>query len=67
MNTELHSIPSNTPTEMEFEPRPQIQFQVSNSRVSRVRPFKRLRIPVYVWPTLFTAFGGFLWGFDTGR
>ncbi|KAJ7827616.1 general substrate transporter [Mycena olivaceomarginata] len=51
---------------MEFEPRPQIQFQVSNSRVSRVRPFKRLRIPVYVWPTLFTAFGGFLWGFDTG-
>ncbi|KAJ6515328.1 general substrate transporter [Mycena sanguinolenta] len=27
---------------------------------------KRSRIPVYVWPTLFTAFGGFLWGFDTG-
>ncbi|KAJ7864919.1 general substrate transporter [Mycena leptocephala] len=21
---------------------------------------------MYVWPTLFTAFGGFLWGFDTG-
>ncbi|KAJ6492031.1 general substrate transporter [Mycena sanguinolenta] len=21
---------------------------------------------MYVWPTLFTAFGGFLWGYDTG-
>ncbi|KAF8182142.1 general substrate transporter [Mycena galopus ATCC 62051] len=52
---------------MEFEPRPQIQFQVSaNSRAPLVRVFKRSRIPAYVWPTLFTAFGGFLWGFDTG-
>ncbi|KAJ7892749.1 general substrate transporter [Mycena olivaceomarginata] len=52
---------------MDFEPRPQIQFQVSaTSSVPLVRAFKRSRIPGYVWPTLFTAFGGFLWGFDTG-
>ncbi|KAF7352278.1 MFS sugar [Mycena venus] len=52
---------------MEFEPRPQLQFQVSaSSRAPLVRAFKRSKIPVYVWPTLFTAFGGFLWGFDTG-
>ena len=25
-----------------------------------------LRVPLYVWCTLFTALGGFLWGFDTG-
>ncbi|KAF7332166.1 MFS sugar [Mycena kentingensis (nom. inval.)] len=25
-----------------------------------------LKIPTYIWPTLFTALGGFLWGFDTG-
>ncbi|KAF7335303.1 MFS sugar [Mycena sanguinolenta] len=53
---------------MEFEPRPQIQFQVSaNSTAPLLRAYKRSKIPVYVWPTLFTAFGGFLWGFDTGR
>ncbi|KAJ6464574.1 general substrate transporter [Mycena sanguinolenta] len=52
---------------MEFEPRPQIQIQVSaNSKVPLLRAYKRSRIPAYVWPTLFTAFGGFLWGFDTG-
>ncbi|KAJ6515287.1 general substrate transporter [Mycena sanguinolenta] len=52
---------------MEFEPRPQIQFQVSaNSTAPLLRAYKRSRIPAYVWPTLFTAFGGFLWGFDTG-
>ncbi|KAF7335331.1 MFS sugar [Mycena sanguinolenta] len=52
---------------MEFEPRPKIQFQVSaNSAAPLVRAMKRSRIPMYVWPTLFTAFGGFLWGFDTG-
>ncbi|KAJ7265413.1 general substrate transporter [Mycena haematopus] len=54
---------------MDFEPRPQIHFQVStNSTVPLVRAFKleRSRIPAYVWPTLFTAFGGFVWGFDTG-
>ncbi|KAJ7359236.1 general substrate transporter [Mycena albidolilacea] len=52
---------------MEFEPRPQIHFQVSaTSSVPLVRAFEKLRIPGYVWPTLFTAFGGFLWGFDTG-
>ncbi|KAJ6450311.1 general substrate transporter, partial [Mycena vitilis] len=27
---------------------------------------KKSRPPAYVWPTLFTAFGGFLWGYDTG-
>ncbi|KAK7053974.1 MFS sugar [Favolaschia claudopus] len=52
---------------MEFEPRPQLQFQVSaSSSAPLVRAFKRSRIPGYVWPTLFTAFGGFLWGYDTG-
>ncbi|KAJ7068220.1 general substrate transporter [Mycena amicta] len=25
-----------------------------------------MKVPQYVWPTLFTALGGFLWGFDTG-
>ncbi|KAJ6473383.1 general substrate transporter [Mycena vitilis] len=52
---------------MEFEPRPRIQFQVSaNSRAPLVGAFKRRRVPTYVWATLFTAFGGFLWGYDTG-
>ncbi|KAJ6523470.1 general substrate transporter [Mycena vulgaris] len=53
---------------MEFEPRPRIQFGVSTNTA----PFlwalnvKHSRIPTYVWSTLFTALGGFLWGFDTG-
>ncbi|KAJ7094404.1 general substrate transporter [Mycena epipterygia] len=52
---------------MEFEPRPRIQLQVSTSSTAPlVRALKRSRIPTYVWPTLFTALGGFLWGFDTG-
>ncbi|KAJ6536697.1 general substrate transporter [Mycena vulgaris] len=54
---------------MEFEPRPRIQFQVSTSSTAplvRALKVKRSRIPTYVWPTLFTALGGFLWGFDTG-
>ncbi|KAJ7506619.1 general substrate transporter [Mycena galericulata] len=52
---------------MEFEPRPRIQLQVSNSTAPLVRALhaKRFRIPTYAWPTLFTALGGFLWGFDT--
>ncbi|KAG7088381.1 hypothetical protein E1B28_012382 [Marasmius oreades] len=28
--------------------------------------FRPRRLPVYVWATLFTALGGFLWGYDTG-
>ncbi|KAJ7506621.1 general substrate transporter [Mycena galericulata] len=54
---------------MEFEPRPCIQLQVSTSSTAplvRALQVKRSRIPTYVWPTLFTALGGFLWGFDTG-
>ncbi|KAJ7131666.1 general substrate transporter [Mycena crocata] len=52
---------------MEFETRPGLQLRVSSaSTVPFVRALKRSRIPTYVWPTLFTALGGFLWGFDTG-
>jgi hypothetical protein len=28
---------------------------------------QKLAIPLYVSATLFTALGGFLWGYDTGR
>jgi MFS family permease len=38
----------------------------ANRTALLVRAFKQSKIPMYVWPTLFTAFGGFLWGFDTG-
>ncbi|KAJ6605850.1 general substrate transporter [Mycena sp. CBHHK59/15] len=52
---------------MEFETRPRIHLQVSNtSPLIRTLRFRGLGIPTYVWPTLFTALGGFLWGFDTG-
>ncbi|KAJ7628434.1 general substrate transporter [Roridomyces roridus] len=52
---------------MQFEPRPRIQVQVSSSSTAPlVRALKNKRIPNYVWPTLFTALGGFLWGYDTG-
>ncbi|KAJ7462013.1 general substrate transporter [Mycena latifolia] len=53
---------------MEFEQRPRIQLQVSSSSTAPlVRVLKvKSRIPTYVWPALFTALGGFLWGFDTG-
>ncbi|KAJ7688666.1 general substrate transporter [Mycena rosella] len=54
---------------MEFEQRPRIQLQVSSSSTAplvRVLKVKRTGIPPYVWPALFTALGGFLWGFDTG-
>ncbi|KAJ7690112.1 general substrate transporter [Mycena rosella] len=56
------------PTSMEFEQRPRIQLQVSSRTASFVRVLKARRtgIPPYVWPALFTALGGFLWGFDTG-
>ncbi|KAJ7682083.1 general substrate transporter [Mycena polygramma] len=48
---------------MDLVPRPHIQLQVSRSFVQVLR---KSRPPPYVWPTLFTAFGGFLWGYDTG-
>ncbi|KAJ7785292.1 general substrate transporter [Mycena maculata] len=57
---------------MEFEPRPRLQFQeISTTRSStapivRALALSRLGIPTYVWPTLFTALGGWLWGYDTG-
>ncbi|KAJ7639563.1 general substrate transporter [Roridomyces roridus] len=52
---------------MEFEPRPRIQLQVSSSSTAPlVRVFKNNKISHYVWASLFTALGGFLWGFDTG-
>ncbi|KAJ7836209.1 general substrate transporter [Mycena leptocephala] len=56
---------------MEFGlPRPSIQPKSSaSSEVPLVRAQKsssRARIPTYVWPTLFTALGGWLWGYDTG-
>ncbi|KAJ7770997.1 general substrate transporter [Mycena maculata] len=54
---------------MEFEPRPRIQLQVSTSSTAplvRALNSKRSRIPTYVWPTLVTALGGWLWGYDTG-
>ena len=31
------------------------------------RAFRPREFPVYAWATLFTAIGGFLWGYDTGR
>lgn len=41
-------------------------------RNSQGRPFNQLlelrkKVPTYVWCSLFTALGGFLWGYDTGR
>ncbi|KAJ7696833.1 hypothetical protein B0H17DRAFT_1197930 [Mycena rosella] len=53
---------------MEFEQRPRIQLQFSSrtSPLVRVLKAKRTGIPPYVWPALFTALGGFWWGFDTG-
>ncbi|KAK0434938.1 general substrate transporter [Armillaria borealis] len=40
-------------------------------RNSQGRPFNQLlelrkKVPTYVWCSLFTALGGFLWGYDTG-
>ncbi|KAJ7018387.1 general substrate transporter [Mycena alexandri] len=52
---------------MEFQPRPRLPLRVSStSAAPLVRALKRPRVPTYVWPALFTALGGFLWGFDTG-
>ncbi|KAJ7130959.1 general substrate transporter [Mycena filopes] len=51
---------------MEFIPRPRIPVRVSSSSATPlVRALKRSRVPSYVWPALFTALGGFLWGYDT--
>ncbi|KAJ7860917.1 general substrate transporter [Mycena leptocephala] len=56
---------------MEVElPRPSIQPKSSASSevpLFRAQKFsRRAKIPTYVWPTLFTALGGWLWGYDTG-
>ncbi|KAJ7131665.1 general substrate transporter [Mycena crocata] len=52
---------------MEFWPRPRFQLQVSStSTAPLVQALRRSRMPAYIWPTLFTSLGGFLWGFDTG-
>ncbi|KAJ8080529.1 hypothetical protein PM082_017362 [Marasmius tenuissimus] len=36
----------------------------TRSRLFRI--FRPREFPIYVWATLFTAIGGFLWGYDTG-
>ncbi|KAF7336888.1 MFS sugar [Mycena venus] len=53
---------------MEFDPHAQNQFKAASasSKTPLARASQRFKIPVYVWPTLFTALGGFVSGFDTG-
>ncbi|CAK5275578.1 unnamed protein product [Mycena citricolor] len=58
---------------MESLTRPGLQFRISAAGATPLVNALRSRRPgipalglAYLWPTLFTALGGFLWGFDTG-
>ncbi|KAF9267384.1 general substrate transporter [Marasmius fiardii PR-910] len=44
----------------------QVLSVTTPTRSRLVQLFRPRELPVYVWATLFTALGGFLWGYDTG-
>ncbi|ESK90482.1 mfs sugar [Moniliophthora roreri MCA 2997] len=55
---EIHSTQPNQLSEV---------LAISSPTKSRLRRVLRPQeLPLYVWATVFTALGGFLWGYDTG-